>query len=451
MLTKKIEYNRCCLKYFIFFLSFLTILITSIQTMTIQAGIQSLPDCSDHHSSLPFSSTITRGLNYAMLTLAMTNFVVHSQPSYSNNTLMSCPPNEKGLIPLGQENFTACLQQNPSGKYLLVSPINFSNFSDEEKMHYPMYNIASPFKGSLDTGDHYIADLYLNRTGISALFGGIANSNFRVHFKNPYVIGTNQTAVLAAMARDHNTINMTVDHATAMTICPPKNYCYSFPSFGFAAIVLGTAENSNLSISFRAQSTHTQTEAPYADAGIVAGQLIHSSIDMDINTHFSQLITSGYEAYSGAIGFLHYFNPCSSPYPYFKAQTNFNNISMVSKGAFSAAGSTVGYLYEDTPCNKEIKSVNKIINSKINTITIHASGETSSIGTCIGVADYSPANIINLSVNDAYIIGNNAYVGGVVGYLGYLMRDYHTFSDAPSHAITAHVGKVLIRNTGKKW
>ena len=80
MLTKKIGHNRCCLKYFIFSLSFLTILFVSMQTTTVQAGIQSLPDHSNHHSSLPFSSTITRGLSYAMLTLAMTNFVAHSQP-----------------------------------------------------------------------------------------------------------------------------------------------------------------------------------------------------------------------------------------------------------------------------------------------------------------------------------------------------------------------------------
>ena len=80
MLTKKIGRNRCCFKYFIFFLSFLTILVVSIQTMTVQAGIQSLPNHSNHHSSLPFYSTITHGLSYAMLTLAMTNFVAHSQP-----------------------------------------------------------------------------------------------------------------------------------------------------------------------------------------------------------------------------------------------------------------------------------------------------------------------------------------------------------------------------------
>ena len=108
-----------------------------------------------------------------------------------------------------------------------MSPINFSNFSDEEKMHYPMYSSSLPFRGSLNTADHYIANLYLNRTGISALFGAIANSNFHVHFKNSYVIGTSYTAVLAAMARGHNTINMTVDHATAITIYPPKNYLYS--------------------------------------------------------------------------------------------------------------------------------------------------------------------------------------------------------------------------------
>ena len=255
----------------------------------------------------------------------MTNFVTQSLPSYPNNQLMSCPPNKKGLIPLGQNNFTKCLQKNPSGHYLLVSPINFSNFSNAEKMHYPMYNFTSPFQGALDTGDHYIADLYLNRTGISALFGGIANSNFRVHFKNPYVMGTNHTAVLAAMARDHNTINMTVDHATAITVCPPNLNCTSYDNIfhisGSTAIVLGYAQDSNLSIYFKAQSTYTKTEAPYADAGIVAGKLDGSSIDMNVNTNFSQLTTSGDIAYAGAIGY-HTFKKRDLSCPYFFESTD---------------------------------------------------------------------------------------------------------------------------------
>ena len=125
MFTKKFEHNCCCIKYFIFFLLFLTTIVASIQTTTIQAGVHSLPD---HYSSLPFSSTITRGFSYTMLMLAITNFVTQSVPTYPNNTLMSCLPNEKGRILLGQKNFTTCLQHNASGHYSLVSPINFSNF-----------------------------------------------------------------------------------------------------------------------------------------------------------------------------------------------------------------------------------------------------------------------------------------------------------------------------------
>ena len=425
MLTKKIGCNRCCLKYFIFFLSLLTTLLISIQTTTVQADVQNLPHHSDHHTSLPFSLTIAHGFNYVMLMFAITNFVTQSQSSYPNNALLSCPTNEKGLIPLGQENFTECLQKNASGHYLLVSPINFSNFSNEEKMHYPMYNITSPFKGALDTGDHYIADLYLNRIGMSALFGAIANSNFHVHFKNPYVIGTNRTAVLAAMARGHNTINMTVDHATAITVCPPHINCNSFlrPPSGFAAIVLGTSQGNNLSIYFRAQSTYTQTAIHHAHAGIVAAQIAGGFIDIDVNTNFSQLTTSGHVACAGAVGV--YDTTCRSCNQFLKAQTHFNNISIFSKGIASASGSTVGCIWGHQ-AKQNIRLVNKI-NSKINTITIHASGAGSSIGTCIGLIEH-PANIINLSVNDASIIGNNVHAGGVVGHI---MPPFSPFPDTP--------------------
>ena len=414
--------------------------------------------------------------------LAITNLITQSQSSYPNNKFTSCPPNEKGLIPLGQKNFTKCLQHNPLGDYILVNSINFSNFSDEEKRHYPMYNFSSPFTGALDTGDHHIADLYLNRTGMSALFGAIANSTFRVHFKNSYVMGTNHTAVLAAMARDHNTINMTVDHATAITICPPNIPCESnnkiFQFSGATAIVLGYAQGSDLSIYFRAQSTHAKTEAPYADVGIVAGRLSDSSINMNVNTHFSQLTSSGHYAYAGAVGY-HNFKICDLSCPYFfKAQTNFNNISIFSRGTFSAAGATVGgllgYIHYDT---QDIRPTNTI-NSTINTITIHASGKDSYSSACVGIVE-NRINTLNVNVNNAHLVilnestysalaigwsvkssntiyakantftsnntGDNIYAGGIVGHITGFQAQFQK----QSHAITAHVGKTFIRNTGQ--
>ena len=475
MLTKKNWHNYYYLKHFIFLLSFLAILVISIQKTTVQASV---PDHSDHHSSLPFSSTITRGFSYAMLTLAMINFVAHSLPSYSHNTLISCPSNEKGLIPLGQKNFTACLQQNSSGHYFLVSPIHFSNFSDEEKMLYPMYSFFSPFTGTLDTGNHYIADLYLNRTGISALFGTIANSTFHVRFKNPYVMGTNYTAVLAAMARDHNTINMTVDHATAITICAPHISCYNnhYPYSGDAAIVLGNAQKSNLSIFFTAQSTHTKTTAPYAATGIVVGRLEDSAIDMNVNTHFSQLTSSGNYAYAGAVGYHHVMSCHVSCNYFFKAQTNFNNISVVSEGIFSFSGATIGALYAHLVYNAVIPE-NKI-NSKINTITIYSSGKGSYIGACVGSTE-NHINMLNVNIGDAHIVtsgdntqtalaigwstrssntidvkantftshntGDHTYAGGIVGHI----TGFQAQSQNQPHTIAANVGKVLIHNTGK--
>ena len=68
------------------------------------------------------------------------------------------------------------------------------------------------------------------------------------------------------------------------------------------------------------------------------------------------------------------------------------------------------------------------------------------IGACVGFAG-SHANIIHLSVNDAYIIGDNTYAGGVVGRL---LGGSHSSPNALSHTITANVGKVFIRNTGKE-
>ena len=491
MLLKKIRYNRYYLKYFIFFLLLLTLLVTSIQSTIAQTGVQNLSKVLGPHSSLPLSSTLTRGFVYAMLMLGITNLATQSQSSHINHKSISCPSNEKGLIPLGQKNFTKCLQHNPSGNYVLVSPIHFSNFSNEEKMHYPMYNFSSPFTGTLNTKNHYIADLYLNRTGMSALFGAVANSTFHVHFKNPYVMGTNHTAVLAAMARGHNTINMTVDHATAITVCPPNIPCDShneiFQRSGIAAIVLGYAQDSNLSIDFRAQSTHTQTEAPFADLGIVAGRLDDSSIDMNVNTDFSQLISSGDRAYAGAVGFFRPNQHCAPCYYFFKAQTNFNNISIFSEGNFSAAGATVGgllgYSHYRFLAHNQPKSK---INSKINTITIHSSGKASCVSACIGGVE-NHINMLNLNINSAHIVTSNenarsalaigwsfesnntvyakantftshntgdyTYAGGIVGYIIELqdLSNSQAFTSyQPSQIITAHVNRVLISNTGEK-
>ena len=236
---------------------------------------------------------------------------------------------------------------------------------------------------------------------------------------------------------------------------------------------------------FRAQSTHTKTEAPHAHAGIVAGQLIDSSIDMNVNTHFSQLTTSGHYAHAGAVGFHHLKQHCSSCHYFLKAQTNFNNISIFSGGNFNGAGSTVGTLFGNTHDHtKNIKPVSKI-NSKINTITIHASGKGSFIGACVGVILHC-INTLNLNVNNAHIVtlnedtrsalaigwslqsdntiyvkantftshntGDNTYAGGIVGNiikLSISLQNQPSQFQVQSHTITANVGKILIRNTGK--
>ena len=252
-------------------------------------------------------------------------------------------------------------------------------------MHYPMYNFSSPFTGTFNTEGHYIADLYLNRTGISALFGAIAHSNFRVNFTNPYVIGTNYTAVLAAMARNYNKISMIVDHATAITVCPPNISCTSndniFKSSGAAAIVLGSAQGSDLSIYLKAQSTYTKTEAPYAHAGIVAGKLTDSSIHMNVDINFAQLTSSGHHVNTGTVG-LHAFRQCHNfPNYSFNAQTKFNHISIFSGGNFCSVGSTVGTIFGHLNSNT-IDTANKI-NCKMNTSTIQASGTNSYIGACV--------------------------------------------------------------------
>ena len=166
-----------------------------------------------------------------------------------------------------------------------------------------------------------------------------------------------------------------------------------------------------------AQATYTKTTAPYAHAGIVVGKLTNSVIDMDVNTHFSQLTTFRNTCLfrcSRLSLFPILFPHVVSVLIFLKHRQILIIYLLFSRGVLSYSGSTVGCIHVYTH-NQYIKPVNKI-NSKINTITIHASGSNSFIGTCIGLAD-SHANIIHLSVNDAYIIGNNVYAGGVVGVI----------------------------------
>ena len=141
---------------------------------------------------------------------------------------ISCWPKKDGRIHLGQDNFPHCLECNASGRYVLVGSVNFSNFSLVNQMKYPLYNLFLLFRGGLDTGSYHISDFYLNRAGLAGLFSVISDSAlFNVHFKNPYVLGTNHTAVLAAMAYGDHTMNMTTDRAVAMSKCVPPDCMFN--------------------------------------------------------------------------------------------------------------------------------------------------------------------------------------------------------------------------------
>ena len=456
-------------KRFASLLLILTTISVSLHTMTVRAGMQ----WPDNYFS---RNSFTELVGYGLMGLAMVTTAQSLVPRQTADPL-PCLPEDDGRIPLGQDNFTLCLGQNALGRYVLVDSVNFSNFSLEDQMQYPLYNFSSPFRGELNTGPYHIADLYLNKIGLSGLFGAISGSTLNVNFKNPSVVGTNHSAVLAAMAYGDNTINMTTDRATVATICALDECGIDINATtrsileysGRAGIVLGDARDGDYTISLVADTTDTSTGASFANSGIIAGKFKESTLDARLNIGDAQLTSLGKWAYAGAVGQL------SSSSVDLQARFGTIDVSTQEQASAAAAGvgvmsnsdqkkaninisadtvdiNTLGYkasasvaLAADLASIRNVHSPHqhKVITVDANDVTLMTFGDEVDAGVCLGRSSGILSHVLNASINTlrSSHTGRKTCAGGIIG-------STISSSVTDKQRISASFGELSIMNLG---
>ena len=441
MLDKNMNYDGCLVKRFAFLLLILTTIAMSLHTMTVRAGMQWVDNYFSRNS-------FTELVGYGLVGLTMATTAQSLLPHQTADSL-PCLPEDDGRIPLGQDNFTLCLGQNALGHYVLVDSVNFSNFSLEDQMKYPLYNFSSPFRGELNTGPYHIADLYLNKTGISGLFGAISGSTLNVHFKNSFVVGTNHSAVLAAMAYGDNTINMTTDRATVATICSPDDCGMGINATtrsileysGRAGIVLGDARDGDYTISLMADTTETNTGASFATSGIIAGKFKEGTLDATLNIRDARLTSLGKWADAGAVGHL---SSCFA----LDLQARFGNIDVSTQEQGSDAAAGIGKMIYSGQKKANINIIadtvsirtsgyqasasvalavdliapyraheQKVITVDANNVTLMTLGDEAEAGVCLGRSFYFQNNFLKASINTlrSSHTGRKTCAGGIIG------------------------------------
>ena len=109
------------------------------------------------------------------------------QKQQNNSSL--CVPNSDDIFYVGQNNLTHCLEQNPQGTFIFVERVNFTQFPEEEKMKYPMYNDSVPFSGSLTMFPYSFDHFNIIRPVSAAMFFKVENATMGINLTHSNLKG----------------------------------------------------------------------------------------------------------------------------------------------------------------------------------------------------------------------------------------------------------------------
>ena len=96
-----------------------------------------------------------------------------------------CVSNSDDIFYVGQNNLTHCLEQHPRGTFIFVERVNFTQFSENEKEKYPLYNYSVPFSGSLTMFPYSFDHFNISRNESAAMFLNIENAIIRANLTYP--------------------------------------------------------------------------------------------------------------------------------------------------------------------------------------------------------------------------------------------------------------------------
>ena len=213
-----------------------------------------------------------------------------------------CVPNNDHIFYVGQNNFTRCLEQHPRGTFIFVEHIDFTQFPEDEKEKYPLYNNTVPFSGSLTMFPYSFDHFNITRSTLASMFSKAKNAIIRANLTHPDIsiagelnTASYSTASLVANVLDgHNTLEVELDSASVKV----------FGDSSSVGGVVGTLlENSINNISVKVKN-FLNVSANSGGGGMIF--VVHKNASLDLSAIIDALTVECniYGCYGGVIGII---------------------------------------------------------------------------------------------------------------------------------------------------
>ena len=213
----------------------------------------------------------------------------------------ACVANSDDIFYVGQDNLTRCLEQHQRGTFIFIERVNFTQFTENEKEKYPLYNDSVPFSGSLTmfpySFDHFNITRFklggmITKSEAAAMFFKVENATIRANLTYPDVTGDYFAALIAGDAFGENTIELELDSA-AVKLSSGRTLA--------GGVIVGLSESSVNHVTVRVKNYL------YVSGGLGAGGLIGyitENASVDINAIIDAVIVEcdKYGPYGGIIG-----------------------------------------------------------------------------------------------------------------------------------------------------
>ena len=209
-----------------------------------------------------------------------------------------CVSNSDDIFYVGQDNFTRCLEQNPRGTFIFVERVNFTQFSEDEKNKYPVYNESVPFSGSLTMFPYSFDHFNITRLFRAAMFYYVENATIRANLTHSDITSISaifsQSALIAIQSMGLNTFEVEIDSASVA----------SFNGVSAAGgIIAHLKKNSINHISVKIKND-LKVSANEVAGGLVGSAGTNSSIDMHAIINTLTVYNLGFGTYGGVVGFI---------------------------------------------------------------------------------------------------------------------------------------------------
>ena len=199
---------------------------------------------------------------------------LNKRQEQQNNSSV-CVANSDDIFYVGQTNLTRCLEQHPQDTFIFVEHVNFTQFSEDEKNKYPLYNSTVPFSGSLTMFPYSFDHFNITRPALAAMFSRVENATMGVNFTHSDIQGALFAALVAIVTSGQNTIDVELDSASVEA-----------GSFGISGGIINTlGKNSVNCISVQIKNYCNVTAI---SGGLVGGIIAH--LQDNATLHFNATI-----------------------------------------------------------------------------------------------------------------------------------------------------------------